>query len=151
MIVWISACVMKIHVFQDDNESRYKIIAILGSSGDDIGVENLSAAGAIAGETSCAYDEVVTISMVSARAIGIGAYLLRLGRRVVQVENSSIILTGASALNKLLGKEVYTSNVQLGGIEIMANNGVSYSTESNDKDGVRPLSFPKKEPASYIL
>ena len=108
----------------------------MGSSNDDIGVENLSAAGAIAGETSCAYDEVVTVSMVSARAIGIGAYLLRLGRRVVQVDNSAIILTGASALNKLLGKEVYTSNVQLGGIEIMANNGVSYSTESNDKDGV---------------
>ena len=66
--------------------------------------------------------------MVSARAIGIGAYLLRLGRRVVQVDNSAIILTGASALNKLLGKEVYTSNVQLGGVEIMANNGVSHAT-----------------------
>ena len=84
--------------------------------------------GAIAGETSKAYEEIVTVSMVSARAIGIGAYLLRLGRRVVQVDNSAIILTGASALNKLLGKEVYTSNVQLGGVEIMANNGVSHAT-----------------------
>ena len=47
---------------------------------------------------------------------------------MVQVDNSAIILTGASALNKLLGKEVYTSNVQLGGVEIMANNGVSHAT-----------------------
>ena len=99
----------------------------------------MSAAGQIAGETSAAYEDVVTMSLCSARAIGIGAYLLRLGRRVVQVENSAIILTGASALNKLLGREVYTSNIQLGGIEIMANNGVSYKTEPNDKEGIRRI------------
>ena len=69
----------------------------------------------IAGETATAYHEIVTISMVSARAIRIGAYLVRLGQRVVQVDNSSIILTGAPALNKLLGREVYSSNTQLGG------------------------------------
>lgn len=39
---------------------------------------------------------------VTCRAIGIGAYLVRLGQRVIQVENSHIILTGASALNKVL-------------------------------------------------
>lgn len=38
---------------------------------------------------------------VTCRAIGIGAYLVRLGQRVIQVENSHIILTGASALNKV--------------------------------------------------
>ena len=53
---------------------------------DGIGVENLRASGTIAGETSIAYDEVVTISMVTSRAIGIGAYLVRLGSRVIQVE-----------------------------------------------------------------
>ena len=37
---------------------------------NDIGVENLSAAGMIAGETSQAYDEIVTISLVTSRAIG---------------------------------------------------------------------------------
>jgi hypothetical protein len=36
-----------------------------------------------------------------------------------QIENSSIILTGASALNKLLGREVYTSNTQLGGVQVL--------------------------------
>ena len=87
---------------------------------------------------------------VTCRAIGIGAYLVRLGQRVIQVENSHIILTGAGALNKVclivlhctsfplifllslsllsrffqvLGREVYSSNTQLGGIQIMYNNG----------------------------
>lgn len=60
---------------------------------------------------------------VTCRAIGIGAYLVRLGQRVIQVEDSHIILTGAGALNKVLGREVYTSNAQLGGTQIMYNNG----------------------------
>ena len=38
---------------------------------------------------------------VTCRALGIGAYLVRLGQRVIQVENSHIILTGAMALNKV--------------------------------------------------
>lgn len=39
---------------------------------------------------------------MTCRAIGIGAYLVRLGQRVIQVENSHIILTGVTALNKVL-------------------------------------------------
>ena len=123
---------------QDDGENRYRITDIIGTA-NDIGVENLSAAGLIAGETSRAYQDVVTMSLATSRAIGIGAYLVRLGQRVVQVENSAIILTGASALNKLLGREVYTSNTQLGGVQIMYANGVSHKTERNDYDGVRCL------------
>lgn len=38
---------------------------------------------------------------VTCRAIGIGAYLVRLGQRTIQVENSHLILTGAGALNKV--------------------------------------------------
>ena len=38
--------------------------------------------------------------------LGIGTYLVRLSQRVVQVDNSSLILTGFTALNKLLGREV---------------------------------------------
>lgn len=41
-------------------------------------------------------------AQVTCRAIGIGAYLVRLGQRVIQVENSHIILTGVTALNKVL-------------------------------------------------
>ena len=121
-----------------DEFNRYRITDIIGKS-NDLGVENLSAAGMIAGETAKAYHDIVTISMVSARAIGIGAYLVRLGQRVVQVDNSSIILTGAPALNKLLGREVYSSNTQLGGTQIMYNNGVSHKTERNDMEGVKRI------------
>lgn len=38
---------------------------------------------------------------MTCRAIGIGAYLVRLGQRIIQVENSHIILTGVTALNKV--------------------------------------------------
>lgn len=65
----------------------------------------------------------VCVYQVTCRAIGIGAYLVRLGQRVIQVDNSHIILTGAGALNKVLGREVYTSNDQLGGVQVMYNNG----------------------------
>ena len=57
---------------------------VIGTA-NDIGVENLSAAGLIAGETARAYNDIVTLSMATSRAIGIGAYLVRLGQRVVQV------------------------------------------------------------------
>ena len=49
--------IVETQLIQDDGESRYMITSIIGLS-DDIGVENLSAAGMIAGETSQAYDEV---------------------------------------------------------------------------------------------
>lgn len=38
---------------------------------------------------------------MTCRAIGIGAYLVRLGQRTIQVDNSHIILTGYGALNKV--------------------------------------------------
>jgi hypothetical protein len=38
--------------------------------------------------------------------VGIGAYLVRLGQRTIQMVNGPLILTGYSALNKLLGREV---------------------------------------------
>ncbi|XP_029649542.1 acetyl-CoA carboxylase-like isoform X2 [Octopus sinensis] len=126
---------VRAELIDDDGEARYKITDIIGKE-DGIGVENLRGSGMIAGETSQAYDEIVTISLVTCRAIGIGAYLVRLGQRIIQVENSHIILTGAGALNKVLGREVYTSNTQLGGIQIMHNNGVSHDVASDDFEGV---------------
>lgn len=56
--------------------------------------------------------------MISGRAVGIGAYLARLGRRVIQRSDQPIILTGYAALNKVLGREVYTSHMQLGGPKV---------------------------------
>jgi acetyl-CoA carboxylase/biotin carboxylase 1 len=81
-------------------QDRYMITAIIGKE-DGLGVENLHGSGMIAGETSAAYEETFTITLVSARSVGIGAYVVRLGQRTIQVEGSSIILTGAGALNKV--------------------------------------------------
>lgn len=122
-------------LIEDEGEPRYKITDIIGMT-DGLGVENLRYAGLIAGETSQAYEDVVTISMVTCRAIGIGTYLVRLGQRVIQIESSNLILTGYAALNKLLGRKVYASNNQLGGVQIMYNNGVSHKTEAIDLDGI---------------
>ncbi|XP_058853812.1 acetyl-CoA carboxylase isoform X11 [Acipenser ruthenus] len=123
---------------EEGGESRYKITDIIGKE-EGLGVENLRGSGMIAGESSLAYEEIITMNLVTCRAIGIGAYLVRLGQRTIQVENSHIILTGAGALNKVLGREVYTSNNQLGGIQIMHNNGVTHSTVCDDFEGVYTL------------
>jgi acetyl-CoA carboxylase/biotin carboxylase 1 len=104
-----------------------------------IGVENLQGSGKIAGETSAAYDEIFTLSYVTGRSVGIGAYLVRLGQRVIQMKQGPIILTGYSALNKLLGREVYTSQDQLGGPQIMYPNGVAHEIVENDQQGVASL------------
>ena len=121
-----------------DGELRHKVLDIIGAQ-SDLGVENLRGSGMIAGETSRAYDEICTISLVTCRAVGIGAYLVRLGQRVIQCENSHIILTGAGALNKVLGREVYTSNGQLGGVQIMHNNGISHDVVSDDFEGISTI------------
>ena len=42
----------------------------------------------------------------------------RTRRRTVQRGDQPVILTGYSALNKLLGREVYTSHMQLGGPKV---------------------------------
>jgi len=39
-------------------------------------------------------------------------------------------------ISQVLGREVYTSNNQLGGIQIMHNNGVSHSVSPDDFEGV---------------
>eukprot|EP01083_Nonionella_stella_P225808 802487_1 len=129
-------------------EVRYKILDIVGKD-DGLNVENLSGSGMIAGECSRAYDEIFTLSYVTGRAVGIGAYLVRLGQRIVQKRDSPIILTGFNALNKVLGRTVYTSNIQLGGVDIMAPSGVSHLTVENDLEGVmaclRWLSFVPRQ------
>jgi acetyl-CoA carboxylase/biotin carboxylase 1 len=64
-------------------EGRWRIIDIIGKL-DGLGVENLRGSGLIAGETSRAYEEIFTITLVTGRTVGIGAYLVRLGQRTVQ-------------------------------------------------------------------
>merc|ERR1719272_123890 len=122
----------------EGGEKRYKLNYIVGEK-DGIGVENLRGSGLIAGETSQAYAETFTLSYVTGRSVGIGAYVNRLAQRVIQMSNGPIILTGFSALNKLLGKEVYVSQDQLGGPQIMLPNGVAHQLASDDQDGVEKI------------
>ncbi|KAL1121333.1 hypothetical protein V6Z11_D01G225500 [Gossypium hirsutum] len=119
-------------------ESRWVIDTIVGKE-DGLGVENLTGSGAIAGAYSRAYKETFTLTYVTGRTVGIGAYLARLGMRCIQRLDQPIILTGFSALNKLLGREVYSSHMQLGGPKIMATNGVVHLTVSDDLEGVSAI------------
>lgn len=119
----------------EDGEKRHKIVTIVGQE-DGLGVECLRGSGLIAGATSRAYNDIFTVTLVTCRSVGIGAYLVRLGQRAVQIEGQPIILTGAGAINNLLGREVYTSNLQLGGTQIMYRNGVSHMTANDDFEGI---------------
>ncbi|KAJ1904040.1 acetyl-coenzyme-A carboxylase, partial [Tieghemiomyces parasiticus] len=112
---------------EEDGEVRYRVTDVIGQT-NGLGVENLRGSGLIAGETSRAYEEIFTITLVTCRSVGIGAYLVRLGQRTIQNDGQPILLTGAPALNKVLGREVYSSNLQLGGTQIMYRNGVSHLT-----------------------
>ncbi|CAI2200936.1 781_t:CDS:2, partial [Funneliformis geosporum] len=80
----------------EEGETRHKITDIIGSK-DGLGVECLKGSGLIAGITSRA----LVVQLVC-----IGAYLVRLGQRTIQNEGQPIILTGAPALNKVLGREI---------------------------------------------
>ncbi|CDR41195.1 CYFA0S06e03664g1_1 [Cyberlindnera fabianii] len=122
----------------EDGQVRHIIKAIIGAE-DGLGVECLRGSGLIAGATSKAYKDIFTITLVTCRSVGIGAYLVRLGQRAIQIEGQPIILTGAPAINKLLGREVYSSNLQLGGTQIMYKNGVSHLTASDDLAGVEQI------------
>jgi acetyl-CoA carboxylase/biotin carboxylase 1 len=118
-----------------DSSGRRIITDVLGRDGESLGVENLVWSGAIAGESSRAYNETFTLTYVTGRTVGIGAYISRLGQRVIQKIDSPILLTGYHALNKLIGSNVYTSNDEIGGVGVMFRNGVSHLTVRTDPEG----------------
>lgn len=122
----------------ENGSERHVIKSIVGAE-NGLGVECLKGSGLIAGATSRAYKDIFTITLVTCRSVGIGAYLVRLGQRAIQIEGQPIILTGAPAINKLLGREVYSSNLQLGGTQVMYKNGVSHMTASDDLAGVEKI------------
>lgn len=121
----------------ESGEIRYILKGMCGAPNAFLGVENLSGSGLMAGEMSRCYSEIPTMSIVSGRSVGIGAYLNRLGRRIIQVDDSPMILTGFKALNRLLGKDVYINNSQLGGKKIMVPNGTTHFNTKHDYASVR--------------
>jgi acetyl-CoA carboxylase/biotin carboxylase 1 len=56
--------------------------------------------------------------------VGIGAYLVRLGQRVIQMKEGTHYLDRLLGF-ELLGRDVHTSQDQLGGPQIMFPNGVT--------------------------
>jgi acetyl-CoA carboxylase/biotin carboxylase 1 len=122
----------------ENGETRMQLDDIIGQI-HGIGVENLRGSGMIAGEQSAAYADAFTLSYITGRSVGIGAYLCRLGQRNIQMTNGPLILTGYLALNKLLGREVYTSQDQLGGPQVMMPNGVSHIQVEDDQEGVKAI------------
>lgn len=127
-------------VTQPGGEEVWMLDAVVGApGGPPIGVENLRGSGLIAGETSRAYAQTFTLSYITGRSVGIGAYLCRLGQRTIQMREGPLILTGYGALNKLLGRDVYTSQDQLGGPQVMAPNGVAHLVVEDDQQGVAAI------------
>jgi len=120
---------------EDAGEVRWQISDVVGG----VGVECLQGSGTIASITSKAYQETLTLTYVTGRSVGIGAYCARLSNRIIQQQDAPLILTGSSALNKLLGREVYTSNTQIGGPKVMGPNGVSQLVVPDDLRGVKAI------------
>ena len=94
---------------------KVKILSIIGT-GHGLAAETLMGSGLIAGESSAAYDETFTRTLVTVRSVGIGAYSVSLEQRVIQKENTATtILTSFLALNKDIVHDVCLRNDQLGG------------------------------------
>ena len=65
---------VRVEDVEEDGELRHRITDVIGLE-DGLGVECLEGSGLIAGDTSRAYDDIFTITLVTARSVGIGAYL----------------------------------------------------------------------------
>jgi acetyl-CoA carboxylase/biotin carboxylase 1 len=81
-----------------DGEKRFKITTVIGAE-DGLGVESLRGSGLIAGETSRAYEDIFTITLVTCRSVGM--YLVNnclfLLLTVLQVS----VLTSSALVNVL--------------------------------------------------
>jgi len=111
--------------------NHYEIVCV-----NNPGVVNLDGSALLVAEMARARNEIMTITFVIDRTVGVGAYLARLSERIVQRSDSSILLTGYQSINKVLGKELYESNIQLGGPNIMANNGIAHKIVDTTVDGI---------------
>ena len=117
------------------NNKKYLVITAIKNEG----VKNLNGSAMIASETSKSFEENFTLTYVTGRSVGIGAYLTKLGYRTIQKKDSPIILTGNVALNKVLGKKLYSNNNEIGGANIMSVNSTSHLIVNDDQEGVNKI------------
>lgn len=113
------------------DKGHYEIVCV-----NNPGVVNLDGSALLVSEMAKARNEIQTITFVIDRTVGVGAYLARLSERIVQRRDSSILLTGFQSINKVLGRDLYESNNQLGGHVVMANNGISHKIVDTTIEGV---------------
>jgi acetyl/propionyl-CoA carboxylase alpha subunit/acetyl-CoA carboxylase carboxyltransferase component len=100
------------------------------------GIINLDGSALLVSEMAKARNEIQTITFVVDRTVGVGAYLARLSERIIQRKDSCILLTGYQSINKVLGHEIYESNLQLGGYNVMSNNGISHKIVETTMEGI---------------
>lgn len=76
---------------------------------------------------------------MSGRTVESGALLSRLCTHYIQRLGQPNIFIGFSALNKLLGRDVYNSHMQLGGTKVMAVNCIIHLTVADELEGVSTI------------
>lgn len=103
---------------------------------DDPGPKNLSFSSLTSTTTIQAYNETFTLTFVTDHSVGIGAYLVVLGRRIIMHKKSVLLLTGYKELNKLNGVEIYKGNEELGGVDIIERCNVSQLSVSKEYEGL---------------
>lgn len=84
-------------MIKEDGETRYKITTIIGAE-DGLGVECLKGSGLIAGETSRAYDDIFTITLVTCRSVGKfspSCFAIALSNIIQVSEHISFVLVSA--------------------------------------------------------
>lgn len=114
-----------------------KIVSVFGNIGS--GSENLAYSGLVAKETSDAYDDIFYLSYVTGRSVGIGAYINKLGQRIIQKRGSSMLLTGYQALNKVLKSTLYSNNEEIGGTDVMSRNGNTHLDVTSEFEGIHEI------------
>jgi acetyl/propionyl-CoA carboxylase alpha subunit/acetyl-CoA carboxylase carboxyltransferase component len=105
------------------------------------GIVNLDGSALLVAEMAKARTEIPTFTLVLERTVGVGAYLAKLSERIVQRRDSPIILTGYQALNKVLNQDLYESNLQLGGPQIMGLNGISHNIVDTTREGLTYIGY----------
>ena len=113
------------------SDDQYRIDQIIGFTG--CGAGNLDGSAQMARKMMIAARMGLTMSYITSRSVGIGAYLCKIGQRIIHRQDASLVLTGFQAINDRLQSRVYEDNRDLGGAAIMSHNGISQLVVHDDR------------------